>query len=147
MPTLATNKRASYDYELLEKYEAGLQLLGHEVKSARGGRMVLAGSHVVIRAGEAWLMGSQIAAYAPAGPLPGYDPARNRKLLLHEKELTTLAGSLERQGLTLVPVSAYTQGSKIKLEFALARGKKQHDKRDSLKKREVDREVRRSLRE
>jgi SsrA-binding protein len=145
MPAIATNKRASYDYELLDKYEAGLQLLGHEVKSARLGRMVLTGSHVVIRAGEAWLMGSQIAAYAPAGPLPGYDPARSRKLLLHKKELATLAGSLERQGLTLVPLSAYSKGSKIKIEFALAKGKKQHDKRDSIKKREVAREVRRSL--
>ncbi len=145
MSTLAVNKRATYDYEILEKFEAGLQLLGHEVKSVRAGRMVLAGSHVVIRAGEAVLMGSQIAAYGPAGELPGYDVARSRKLLLHKKEIARLAGSLEREGLTLVPLSVYTAGSRIKLGFALAKGKKQHDKRASLKKRDLDREVRRSL--
>lgn len=145
MPTLAVNKRARFDYEILEKFEAGLVLLGHEVKSVRAGRMSLLGSYVTITRGVPTLIGSHVPKYAPAGPLPGYDPDRSRKLLLHVREIKRLAGKLEQKGLTLVPISVYTKGSTIKLEFGLARGKKRFEKRESIKRRDIDREVRRSL--
>ena len=145
MPTLAVNKRAKFDYEILEKLEAGLVLSGPEVKTVRKGSMNLLGSYVTINRGAAWLMGAHIPRYPQAGPQPGYDPDRTRKLLLHTREIKRLAGKLDQKGLTLVPISVYTKGSKIKLEFGLARGKKQFEKRETIKKRDVEREIRRSL--
>jgi len=145
MPKLAVNKRALFDYEILEKFEAGLVLFGHEVKSVRLGRMSLLGSYVTINQGAAWLINGHIPLYPKAGPKPDYDPDRTRKLLLHKRELDRLAGKMEQKGLTLVPISVYTKGSQIKLEFGLGRGKKQYEKKESIKKREVDREIRRSL--
>ena len=145
MPTLAENKKAKFEYEILDTFEAGLMLLGHEVKSARGGSMSLRGAYVTIARGAVWLVGAHIQRYPQAGPQPEYDPERTRKLLLHKREIAKLAGKLEQKGLTLVPISAYTKGSKIKLSFGLARGKKQFEKKETLKRRDVDREIRRSL--
>ena len=145
MPTLAINKRANFDYEILEKFEAGVVLQGNEVKSVRGGRMSMLGAYVTISRGAAWLTGAHIPRYPQAGKQEGYDPDRMRKLLLHNRELKRLAGKLEQKGLTLVPISVYTKGPKIKLEFGLARGKRQFEKRETIKKRDTDREIRRSL--
>ncbi len=147
MPSLAYNKKAKFDYQILEPFEAGLLLTGQEVKSIRAGRMSLLGAYVTISRGTAWLIGSHIQKYPQAGPLPEYDPERSRKLLLHRREIQKLSGKLEQKGLTLVPISVYTKGSKIKLEFGLARGKKQFEKKETLKRRDIDREVRRSLKE
>jgi len=145
MPQLAFNKRALYDYEILEKFEAGLVLLGHEVRSVRDGRLSLLGSYVTISSGSAWVINSHIPLYPKAGPQPDHDPDRTRRLLLHKRELDRLAGKMEQKGLTLVPISVYTKGSKIKMEFGLARGKKQFEKKETIKKRELDREIRRSM--
>jgi SsrA-binding protein len=145
MPTLAVNKKAHHQYEILEKFEAGIELLGHEVKTVRAGRLSLVGSYVTLRGGQAWLLNSLIPKYAQAGPQPGYDPNRTRRLLLHKRELQRLAGKLEQKGLTLVPLSAYTKRSLIKIEFGLARGKQQFEKRESIKKRDLDREIRRTV--
>ena len=145
MATLAINKRAKFDYEILETFEAGLMLLGHEVKSVRAGQMSLRGAYVTMHGGEAWLTGSTIPAYAKAGPLPGYDSMRSRKLLLHRRELSRILGKMQQKGLTLVPISVYTRRSTIKIEFGLARGKKMYEKREAIKKRDLDREVRETL--
>lgn len=145
MPQLALNKRARFDYEILEKLEAGLVLSGQEVKSVRAGRMQLLGAYIAITADAALLVGGHIPKYDPAGPQPDYDPDRSRKLLLHTREIARLRGKLKQKGLTIVPISVYTKGRQIKLELGLGRGKKQFEKRDSIKKRDIDRDIRRSL--
>ncbi|HTK59824.1 MAG TPA: SsrA-binding protein SmpB, partial [Candidatus Baltobacteraceae bacterium] len=132
---LAANDRARYDYEILDKYEAGLVLTGQETKSAKTGHMKLKGAHVAFTRGEAMLLGSHIAKYPKAGPLPDYDPERSRKLLLHKRELERLRGKREEEGLTIVPLRAYMKAGRIKLEIAVARGKKQFEKRETIKKR------------
>ena len=142
MDVLASNDRARYDYDLLETYEAGLALEGQEAKSAKTGHFKLKGAHVVFRGGEAMLLGAHIAAYPKAGPLPDYDPERSRKLLLHKKELGRLRGKREEEGLTIVPIRAYLVRGRVKVEIAVARGKKQFEKRASIKKRDLDREAR-----
>jgi SsrA-binding protein len=142
MPTLAVNKKARFDYDILDKFEAGIVLSGQEVKSARSGRLNLIGSRVGIIGGQPVLIGAQIAPYERAGKLPDYDPQRTRKLLLHQRELKKLAGKLEEKGLTIVPISAYTKGPFIKVEIGVARGKKQYEKRETIKKRDIDREIR-----
>lgn len=145
MPDLASNDRARYDYELLEKLEAGLVLDGQEVKSAKTGHLKLKGAHVAFTRGEAMLIGAHIAKYPKAGPLPDYDPDRSRKLLLHKRQLERLRGKREEDGLTIVPLRAYMVGGRIKIEIAVARGKKQYEKRESIKKRDIDRQVRSAL--
>lgn len=146
MPTLAINKKASFDYELLETYEAGLVLFGFEVKSVREGLAGLKGSYISIRTTngktELYLIGCQIPPYKYAGPLPDYDKSRERKLLLNRKEINRLLGKNKEEGLTLVPLKIYTKHSFLKLEFAIGRGKKKYDKRESIKKRELDRTLR-----
>ncbi|MDD5251672.1 MAG: SsrA-binding protein SmpB [Patescibacteria group bacterium] len=142
MPQLAANKKAFHDYEILEKFEAGLQLAGQEVKAVRNGRMSLQGAYVTIVGGQLQLLNAHLPKYDKAGPLADYDPDRTRRLLIHRRELQRLAGKLEQKGLTLVPLSVYTKGSLIKLEFGLARGKKQYEKRETIKKRDLDREMR-----
>lgn len=143
MPTLAQNRKARHDYDILETHEAGLVLSGAEVKSAKNGRVNLQGSFVVPKGSELWLTGCHIAAYAPAaGTSPGYDPMRDRKLLLKRTELLHLASKVREQGLTLVPLSVYTAHRFVKLELALARGRKSHDKRAAIKRRAIEREVR-----
>lgn len=147
MPTLATNKKALHDYLVLEKIEAGIQLSGAEVKSVKGGSVNLKGSYVTIDGGgQAWLIGAHISAYRAAGAdQKGYDPTHSRRLLLHKKEIGYLIGKSHERGLTILPISVYTKGSLIKLELAVARGKKQYDKRETIKKRETDRTIRRML--
>jgi len=140
---LAENRRARFDYDILETYEAGLELLGQEVKSAKGGRLQLAGSHTVIRGGEAWLLNSQIPAYQPKNMREDYDPGRSRRLLLHSGEIRTLRGKLNEKGLSLLPLRAYTKHGIVKLELGLGRSRKAHDKREAIKKRDVKREMRR----
>ncbi|WKZ29619.1 MAG: SsrA-binding protein SmpB [Patescibacteria group bacterium] len=139
---LATNDKARYDYEFLEKIEAGLVLSGQEVKSAKTGHLKLKGAHVTFHRGEAMLTGAHIARYPKAGPLPDYDPERSRKLLLHKKEVNRLRGKREEDGLTIVPIRAYIKGGRIKVELAVARGKKQFEKREAIKKRDLEREAR-----
>ena len=146
MPTLAYNKRAKFDYEILETLEAGLILTGQEVKSIRAGQASLQGAYVFLsQKQELTLLNANVPAYKMAGPLPNYDPLRTRKLLLNKKEINHLAGRLEQTGLTLIPLSLYTRGKKIKLELALAKGKKLYDKRRSIKEREEKRNVQRAL--
>jgi len=146
MPALATNKKANFDYELKEKYEAGLVLLGHEVKAARAGQVSLKGSYISIKTTsgvpELYLVNCQISRYKPAGPLPDYNDRRDRKLLLKRQEISHLLGKKQEEGLTLIPLKLYTNHSFLKLEFAVARGKKKYDKRESIKKREVERSLR-----
>jgi len=146
MPMLANNRRASFDYDLLENYEAGLVLLGHEAKSAKAGHVNLSGAYVSLRSGnngsELWLVGAHISPYRFAGKMNDYDPNRERKLLLKKREIAYLIGKIQEKGLTLVPVKMYTKRSFVKLEFALGRGKKKYDKRESIKKRELDRQIR-----
>lgn len=147
MPTLVRNKKATFNYEILEKFEAGVQLLGIEVKSLRKGSGKLEGGHVLVRGGEAYLVGTSIAPYQPNNTPKNYDAERPRKLLLNKKELDKLIGIDKAKGLTLVPISLYTKGRHIKLEFASVRGKKKHDKREDIKKRDTKRDIDRVMKE
>lgn len=146
MPTLAQNRHALHDYHILEKFEAGLVLSGPEVKSAKGGRLSLQGAYVVPKGVELWLTGVNIAAYQPAkGSVVVQVPERDRKLLLRRAEISYLMGKLRQGGLTLVPLSVYTAHRFVKVELGLARGKTRYDKRVTLRQRETDREIRRTL--
>lgn len=147
MSHYAENRKVRFDYEILEKFEVGIELLGTEVKSVRGGRMSLEGAFVIVRGGEAYIINSNIPPYQVANAPKDYDPLRNRKLLLTKKEITELAGNEKNKSLTIVPISVYNKGSKIKVEIALVKGKKKHDKRETTKKRETDREIRRTIKE
>lgn len=146
MPQLAINKKANFDYELQDKYEAGLVLFGHEVKAVRAGQVSLKGSFISLRTKngqpEFYLVNAQISPYKNAGDLPGYNQLRERKLLLKHQEISQLLGKKQAEGLTLIPLKIYTNHSFLKLEFAVAKGKKKYDKRESIKKREVDRRLR-----
>lgn len=147
MPTLAVNKRATFDYEVLDKYEAGIVLAGHEVKAVRAGNVNLKAAYVTLQAGqgglpEAYLINAHISLYKYASTVKDYDPTHSRKLLLKAKEIRYLMGKNKEQGLTLVPLRLYTKSRFLKLEFALARGKKKYDKREDLKKKDLDREAR-----
>lgn len=141
---VATNRKAYHEYHILEQYEAGLQLKGSEVKSIREGKASLKQSYVLIRKGEAWLKGSHIASYSHTG-FEGHEPVRDRKLLLHKREIQKINSKLAEKGLTAVPTKLYFKGGYIKLEFGLAKGKKLYDKRDSKKKRDVERDIKRAL--
>ena len=147
MAHYAENRKAYFNYEILEKYEAGIEFLGTEVKSVRGGRMSLEGAFVIVRGGEAYLINSNIPPYQVKNAPKDYDPLRNRKLLLTKKEISKLAGSEKNKSLTIVPTSVYNKGRKIKVEIALVKGKKKFDKRETIKKRETDREIRREYKE
>lgn len=146
MPTLANNRRASFDYDLLEKYEAGIVLLGHEAKSAKAGHVNLKGSYVSMRPGpngpELWLLNVHISLYKYAGKLPDYNPLRERKLLLGKRDIERLVGKTREKGLTLIPVKMYTKRSFVKLEFALGKGKKKYDKREAIKQKDIERDLR-----
>lgn len=146
MSELTVNKKARYDYEILESFEAGLMLLGHEVKSAKTGNAHLSGSYIIIRGNGAWLIGAHIGRYRQAGRLSGYDPERSRQLLLHKKELRYLQGKATEKRLTFIPLKLYTKAGKIKLEFALARSKKKYEKREQIKRRDIERQIRGALR-
>ena len=146
MPTLASNRKAFHDYSIEETIEAGLVLSGHEVKSIRGGQVSLAGAYVTIRAGEGWLRNAYIGKYKQASGLDGIDESRERKLLLNKKEILQLQDQMKSKGLTLIPLDIYTSKGRLKLKVGLARGKKQFDKRTSIKKKELKRSLARTLR-
>lgn len=145
MTSYISNKKATRDFELLEEFEAGIALSGQEVKSVRNGRGVLDGAHVIVRGGEAFLVGASIPPYQPANTLADYDPERPRKLLLTKKELAKLETDSEKKGLTIVPIKLYNAGRLLKLKIAIARGKKQHDKRETIKARDTKRDLEREL--
>lgn len=146
MSVLVQNKKAGFDYEILEQFSAGLELFGYEVKSLRRGRGKLEGAHVIVRGGEAYLVGSSIDPYQGSNTPKSYDPTRPRRLLLTKKELNKLLGAESQKGLTLVPIMVYNgDRNRIKLSFAIARGKKKADKRETIKKRDVERDMRRTL--
>ena len=147
MSTYAKNKKAYFDYEILETLEAGLVLTGQETKSIRSGNAHMKGSFVTFHKDEAFVTNMHVGKYKYSGVLPDYVPDRSRKLLLKSKEISYLRGKSQEKGLTIVPLSLYTKGRRIKVEIGVARGKKKFDKRESLKKRDMDREARRSMRE
>lgn len=147
MPVLAVNKRASYDYEILEETEAGLVLAGYEVKAAKAGQVSLKGSHVVFKTSDtgqpqAYLINAHISLYRSAGSITDYDPTRSRKLLLKRKQLNYLFGKTSAEGLTVVPSKLYTKDSLLKLAIVLVRGKKKYDKRQAIKERDWERKRR-----
>jgi SsrA-binding protein len=141
---IVDNRRARHDYHFLEKVEAGIVLTGTEVKSLRDGRASLQQAYADIRDGEAWLVGAHISVY-DAGNIANHDPDRDRKLLLHRREVDTLGAKVNERGLTLVPTRMYFRNGRAKVELALARGKEQRDKRRDLAKREADRDMERAL--
>ncbi len=142
MPTLTRNKRARFDYEILDTLEVGIALTGQEVKAAKTGHAKLQGAFVNIRENEAILKNAFIARYKHAGKDDNYDPTQNRKLLMHKREILKWKKKMDSERLTIVPISLYTKAGKIKLEIGLGRGKRQHEKRDAIKKRDLDRETR-----
>ncbi|HXG76609.1 MAG TPA: SsrA-binding protein SmpB [Gaiellaceae bacterium] len=142
--TIAENRRARHDYELLERVEAGLVLTGSEVKSVRAGKVQLGQAYADLRGGEAWLVGASIAEW-PGGGAFGHAPDRDRKLLLHRRELDSLAGKVRQKGLTLVPLRLYLKDGKVKVELALARGRERADKRRALAERDAQRQIERAL--
>ncbi len=145
MTVFAENRKAYFDYEILEKFEAGLVLSGAEVKSIKNGRMNLTGSYINFHNSELYLIGAFIAPYQPKNQPTDYDPSSSRKLLLRKKEIVSLTGKIKPKGLTLIPLKVYNKGRRIKLELAVARGKKQYDKREVIAKREVERKIEREL--
>ncbi len=145
MAVFAQNKKAYHDYEILEEYEAGIELKGFEVKSVKLGRASLKGARVVMRGGEAFLIGASIPSYQAANSPDNYDPERARRLLLNKKEINKLIGKEQEKGLTLPALSLYNKGRLVKLKFAVARGKKRRDKREEIRKRDLERDLKRSL--
>ena len=141
----ATNSKVQFDYNILETFEAGLVLLGHEVKSIKTSRMSLRGAFVKILNNEAWLVGATISPYQSGNTPPNYDPQRTRKLLLKKKEVKYLFEKSRESGLAIVPLNLYGKKNLIKLEVGLARGKKKYDKREIIKKREEERKIRQKL--
>lgn len=145
MGNFLENSKANFDYEILERFESGIELFGFEVKSVRAGRGSIAGAHILVRGGEVFLVGMRIDPYQPNNTPKEYEPDHTRKLLLTKKEIRILEESESKKGLTIVPLSLYGKGGKIKVGFAIARGKKKFDKRDTIKKRETDRELSRLI--
>lgn len=141
----ANNPKIRFDYEIIKKFSAGLELLGLEVKSVRAGKCSLRGAFVAVRAGEAFLIGVDIPAYQPKNAPKDYDSLRARKLLLSKDELEELRMAEGTKGLTIMPLSVYNEGRFLKLDIAIARGKKKFDKRQAIKKRDVERDLKRSL--
>lgn len=146
MSILAINKTVSRDYQILEEFEAGLVLTGQEVKSVKSKHVDFKGSFISIRYGEAWLKKLFIAPYSKAGlSLKSYNPIRDRKLLLHRKEVLSLTNKTDSKGLTIIPISVYTSRRLIKVKLALVKGKKKFDKRADIKKREINRNIQQRL--
>ena len=143
--TIATNRRARFDFAVTETYEAGLVLLGSEVKSLRNGRADLKDSYAAVKDGEMWLYGMRISPYEFAHD-GGHDPERPRKLLLHKTEIARIGSKLAEKGLTLIPMSLYFKDGKAKVELGLGKGKSRYDKRETLKRRQADREMQRAMR-
>jgi SsrA-binding protein len=144
---LADNRQARFQYEFLEVFEAGLVLTGTEVKSIRAGKINLRDSYGLLRNGEAWLLNAHISAHATTSTFFNHEPTRTRKLLMHKKEIRELIGSVDQQGLTLVPVKMYLKEGRVKISIALARGKKLHDKRDDLRKKDDQRDMARAMKQ
>ena len=142
---LAENKKAGYDYEILDKYEAGIVLTGQEVKSIKTGKASIKGSYVVIRDEEVFLVGAIVSPYQPKNSPVDYDPQRTRKLLLKKAEIKELIGKSKEKGFALVPLKIYSKYAKIKLAFGLGKGKKKTDKRETIKKRDAQREIQKAL--
>jgi len=145
MSVLAVNKRASFDYDISERFEAGIVLRGFEVKSVKTGHISLKGSFVTVRGEELFLTNANIPLYKHAGAIPNYDPTRPRKLMLHRAEIARLIGKSRVEGLTLVPIQVYTKRGLLKLEFGIGKGRKKFDKRDVIRKRESDLKINRAL--
>ena len=141
---VSTNRKAYHEFHILENFEAGIQLKGSEVKSIREGSVSLKQSYIVIRKGEAWIKALHIPSYSHTG-YDGHDPLRNRKLLLHKREILKIDAKLAEKGLTAVPTKLYFKGGLVKIELGLAKGKKLYDKRASKKKRDVERDIQRAL--
>jgi SsrA-binding protein len=142
---IATNRRARFEYEVLESFEAGIALVGPEVKSLRAGKANLGDSYAVVRRGEVYLLNLHISPYAQASR-ENLDPRRERKLLLHRREIQRLAGKVAERGFTLVPLVLYWKGGRAKVELGLVRGKRMYDKRETIRRRETDRELARAAR-
>jgi SsrA-binding protein len=134
--SIITNKKATLNYEILDKYEGGLELLGHEVKSIRAGKIKFDGSYIVILGDEVFLKNAEVSPYQVNNTPKDFDGQRIIKILVRKKEILKLKHKIEKEGLTLIPLSIFNKGTKLKLDFALARGKKKHDKRQDIKKRE-----------
>ncbi len=144
MKVFAENRKARFDYEILETFEAGLVLTGTEVKSIREGRVSLKDAYVDVRNGELYLVNMYVAPYPMAAEMFQHDPERPRKLLLHRYEINRIIGKLSQRGLTAVPLKLYARGPWIKAEIALVRGKRKYEKRESIKRRELEREIERA---
>lgn len=145
MSIYSENKKAFFNYEILETFEAGIELIGHEVKSIKSGKANITGAYAAIRGGELWLLGAQIPAYQPNNTPPDYDPERTKKLLMKKEELQYLVDKMLGERLTIIPLKLYNKGNLIKIALGLGKSKKKTDKRETIKKREVDREIRRNL--
>jgi SsrA-binding protein len=145
MAVYSHNKRATFDYELAEKFEAGLELRGCEVKAIKAGKMTLTGTRVIVRGGEAYLVGADIQPYQAGNVAEDFTMGRTIRLLLNKSEVSILAGAEGQVGLTIIPVSVYSKGARLKLELAIARGKKKFDKREAIKKRDTKRQIDRTL--
>jgi SsrA-binding protein len=145
MKVIATNRRARHDYQILDRFEAGIALEGSEIKSLRDGKAALKDSFAHVREGEVWLEGAYIAPY-PFARGGGHEPERTRKLLLHRREIDRIASRLAEQGLTLIPLQLYLREGRAKVELGLARGKRTIDKRETIKERDQQREIERALR-
>ncbi|MEX0783535.1 MAG: SsrA-binding protein SmpB [Dehalococcoidia bacterium] len=144
--TIAQNRRARHDFEILERYEAGIALTGSEIKSVREHKVQLQGSYARLKGGEMWLQDAHIAPYANAGYTP-HDPMRDRKLLLHKKEIAKIAEALNERGLTLIPLAMYFKRGKAKVELGIARGLKRYDKRERMKERDQQRDIQQAVRQ
>jgi SsrA-binding protein len=143
MSNYAENKKAYFNYEVLDKYEGGIELLGNEVKAIREGKISLEGAFIIVRGGEVFLINANIQPYQVKNTDKDYDPLRNRKILVTKKEIRELGDTEKNKSLTIVPLALYPKDSKIKISFALMRGKKKFDKRETIKKRETERIIRR----
>ncbi len=142
---ISDNRQARYLYEILETNEAGIELVGTEVKSIREGKVNLRDGHALIRNGEAWLLNAHISPYQASGQYFNHEPRRTRKLLLHRREISKLIGQVEQKGLTLVPLKMYFKRGWVKVSIGLAKGKKIHDKRESIKRRQDQRDMARAM--
>ncbi len=145
MKIIAVNKKARFNYQVVEKYKAGIVLTGQEVKSIKAGRINLQGSFVVFKSKELFLIGANVPPYQPKNLRTEYNPSQARKLLLRRSEINQLIGKAVQKGLTMAPLMVYTDKGKIKIEFAIVKGRKKSDKRDLIKTRETDKEIRRAL--
>ena len=143
---VATNRKATHDYTILDRFEAGIALLGTEIKSIRAGQANLREGYIQVKGGELWLVNTHIAHYEPSGR-EGHDPLRPRRLLLHKKEIAKLLTRVQERGYTIIPLKIYLKNRCAKVEIALAQGKRQYDKREAIAKREAGRQIQRALKE